>query len=225
MISPVLVDFHVSPNIRKFVRSIAKISKHLQLWVHPCGLLGLINRFYLFIYYGIIGWLVDCISIHWIGFDEKLRLFSLLDYVSQVVSDKKTSPKSDSLKHQSLSSSPLKSRSNQVSMRIMKPSREETKPSGEEITPCHLVKVQLSTKDWNQSILWDELSPSLHDLGKVYKKLLCIKLIKNMSSLPGLNFYEIDGTSRMLCIIEMLHFLLQLKHCRKLQLQRVSFGP
>ncbi|XXG48484.1 hypothetical protein AAC387_Pa02g2918 [Persea americana] len=83
-----------------------------------------------------------------------------------VVSDKKTSPKSDSLKHQSLISSPLKSRSNQVSMRIMKPSREETKPSGEEITPCHLVKVQLSTKDWNQSILWDELSPSLHDLGK-----------------------------------------------------------
>ncbi|RWR93540.1 geraniol synthase [Cinnamomum micranthum f. kanehirae] len=48
----------------------------------------------------------------------------------------------------------------------MKPSREETKPFGEEITSCHLVKVQLSNKDWNQSILWDELSPGLHDLGK-----------------------------------------------------------
>lgn len=98
--------------------------------------------------------------------DSKRKDASRPSVSPSACSERKASSKSDSfLEHQSVTS-PMEIKSNHVSVQVTKSSSKGSKLIKEEINPCHLVKLQLNPKDWDQSISWDALPSNLHDLGK-----------------------------------------------------------
>lgn len=117
-----------------------------------------------------------------------LCITQILSCCLQIGSARKDSSfeKDLTLKHPSLSISPLKSKNVIVSPKLVSkairkdvkssidgaiPShiREDIKSSIDGAITSHLVKVPLSFKTWSDSkILWDSLPTTVHDVGKVY---------------------------------------------------------
>ncbi|XP_043690947.1 uncharacterized protein LOC122641724 [Telopea speciosissima] len=96
-----------------------------------------------------------------------VRSSSFSDTAS-VLSDKKASSRSDSApKHRCLNNSPPSNKSNGLSPKIPKrPLKRDIKPK-EGNSPCHLVKVPVSSKKISdQSLSWESLPSSIHALGK-----------------------------------------------------------
>lgn len=117
---------------------------------------------------------------------KKWHSFNLIssltyNYCFQVRSVKKASSVKDFvLKPPNLNLAPLKNKNVIVSEKLIsKPIKKDLKTSFDSVpVPSHLTKVPITARTWPDSnISWDYVSPTIRDLGKVFKLLHCWSLV------------------------------------------------